>query len=304
MIRRDPPSSKGPANRGLDDHPARGGKGRQGAASARGESVGAGDSVRTRSGIAPSRNADESGRGNGVAQAIGWTLALLLVALPVVGLLNGWFAANQWPVRELRLTAEFSRLSAAQVQHTVAPYTGIGFFALPLEEIRGALAALPWVERVEVRKRWPDTLEVTLYEHRAVARWGDDRLLSDRGVLFSAPGAESIQGLPVLDGPDRRVRDVVAAYADAREVLTPTGLVPVGVRLTRRGSWRVRLADGADVVVGRADPLPRLQRFARVIPKIRASEQRPFVRADLRYTNGFALTFAPSTPPTGVAPNT
>lgn len=226
-----------------------------------------------------------------LAQAIGWTLALVLVALPVVGLLNGWFAADRWPVRELQLTAEFSRLSAEQVQATVAPYTGIGFFALPLDEIRNALAALPWVERVEVRKRWPDTLDVTIYEHRAVARWGEDRLLSNHGVLFAAPGAEAIQGLPLLDGPDNRVRDVVAAWSDAREVLAGTGLVPVGVRLTRRGSWRIRLADGADVVVGRADALPRLQRFARVIPRILASEQRPFVRADLRYTNGFALTW-------------
>ena len=40
------------------------------------------------------------------------------------------------------------------------------------------------------------------------------------------------------------------------------------------------------------------------IPKILASQQRPFMRADLRYTNGFALTFAPPTPSTGTAPNT
>lgn len=239
---------------------------------------------------------------SGVAQAAGWALALVLVALPMVGLLNGWFAAERWPMRQLQLTAEFSRLSAEQVQRTVAPYTGRGFFALPLEEIHASLAALPWVERVEVRKRWPDTLEVILHEYRAVARWGRDRLLSGQGVLFAAPGAEDIQGLPLFDGPDNRVADVVAAWSQAREVLAPTGLAPVGVRLTRRGSWRIRLAGGADLELGRSDAMPRLQRFARVIGKVLAQQQRPFLRADLRYTNGFAITWQEPTMET--TPNT
>lgn len=226
-----------------------------------------------------------------LAHAIGWTLALALVVLPVVGLLNGWFASDRWPVRELKVSAGFQRISAEQVQRTVAPHAGQGFFALRLDEIRAALAELPWVERVEVRKRWPDTLEVTLHEHRAIARWGEDRLLSEHGVLFAAPGADALRGLPLLDGPDNRVGEVVAAWGEARRLLAGTPLSPIGVRLTARGSWRIRLADGADLVLGRTDPLPRLQRFARVIPKILASESRSLHRADLRYTNGFAITW-------------
>ncbi|MGH8125951.1 MAG: cell division protein FtsQ/DivIB, partial [Rhodanobacteraceae bacterium] len=32
-----------------------------------------------------------------------WLIALTLVALPVVGVLQGWFASDRWPVRELQL---------------------------------------------------------------------------------------------------------------------------------------------------------------------------------------------------------
>src|SRR5690606_33113410 len=116
-----------------------------------------------------------------LVQAVAWTLALALVVLPLVGLLNGWFASERWPVRAITINARFERISAEQVQATVAPHASKGFFALRLDEIGTALAGLPWVERVEVRKRWPDTLEVTLHEHRAIARWGTDRLLSDHG---------------------------------------------------------------------------------------------------------------------------
>ncbi|HHW4683309.1 MAG TPA: cell division protein FtsQ/DivIB, partial [Xylella sp.] len=40
--------------------------------------------------------------------------------------------------------------------------------------------------------------------------------------------------------------------------------------------------------VGRDDARARLQRFARVLPQL-LDPQRPIVRADLRYTNGFTI---------------
>src|SRR5690606_10286019 len=80
-------------------------------------------------------------RGSVLVQLLAWTLALALVVLPLVGLLNGWFASERWPVRSITVNARFERISAEQVQATVAPHAGMGFFALHLDEIRGALAA-------------------------------------------------------------------------------------------------------------------------------------------------------------------
>ena len=38
--------------------------------------------------------------------------------------------------------------------------------------MRDAIAKLPWVERVEARKRWPDTVDLVVYEQQPYARWG------------------------------------------------------------------------------------------------------------------------------------
>jgi len=47
----------------------------------------------------------------------------------------------------------------------------------------------------------------------------------------------------------------------------------------------------------------RLTRFARMLPQLLSQKQLPLVRADLRYTNGFALTWAdPKAPPQGATP--
>jgi len=226
---------------------------------------------------------------NAAIRLLAWSLALLLVALPVVAILNGWVAADRWPIERLRLTAEYQRVSGEQVRTAVASQIGRGFFAVDLEEVRRAVAALPWVERAEVRKRWPDLIEITVHEHRAFARWGSDRLLSDHGALFTAPGLEQVQGLPQLDGPDGRVQDVVTLYTTAQETFAGTALSVRGVRLSARGSWSLTLADGARVVIGRAEPAPRLQRLVRYLPSLQAGEPRRFDRIDLRYTNGFAV---------------
>ena len=62
-----------------------------------------------------------------------------------------------------------------------------GFFAVRLQDAQDAVEKLPWVERAEVRKRWPDVMDIEVVEHKPFARWGADRLLSVHGKLFPNP---------------------------------------------------------------------------------------------------------------------
>jgi cell division protein FtsQ len=72
----------------------------------------------------------------------------------------------------LELRAEYAHVSAEQIRAAVSNHLGKGFFALELADVQDAVAKLPWVERVEARKHWPDTLSLTVYERRPFARWG------------------------------------------------------------------------------------------------------------------------------------
>jgi cell division protein FtsQ len=221
-------------------------------------------------------------------KSIAWAIALTLVTLPVIGVLNGWFAGDRWPVRYLRVDAEFNHVSAEQIRAATAMHLGTGFFAIDLDRVRASVAALPWVERVEVRKRWPDTLQLRVVEREPFARWGSDRLIGRDGALFSAPGAESIQGLPQLNGPDDALADVIAFYNAGARLFSGTGLALSGVTLSARGSWKLVLAGGAEIEVGRERTSERLQRFVDVLPRL-VSAHGGFERADLRYANGFAI---------------
>ena len=238
-------------------------------------------------------------RGGLILKLLSWGLALSLVALPIVGVLNGWFAGERWPVRQLQVEAEYNHVSAEQIRAAVINHVGNGFFATRLDELQAAVAALPWVEKAEARKHWPDMILLRVTELQPVARWGKDRLISADSRIFAAPGAENIEGLPRLAGPDDALDTVVDFYAHAQKILTGSGLAASGVELTERGSWKVALGSGAELELGRDQPEQRLQRFVAVFPRLLAGHSGSFEKVDLRYSNGFAIKWpdAPAATP-------
>lgn len=230
----------------------------------------------------------------GSLRLVAWCLAIALVALPIVGVLRGWFAAGRWPVTRLTVQAEFVHVSAADIRAAVQPRLGKGFFALDLESVQKAVAALPWVESVEARKRWPDTLLLRVYERQPFARWNDKQLISRQGMVFDAPGAAALTTLPDLQGPDDRLAEVVSFYADTRKTFASDHLQITGVALTERGSWSISTASGAQIVIGDRDQAGRrLHRFLDVYPQLIAGHAEGLAYADLRYTNGFAVRWSP-----------
>jgi cell division protein FtsQ len=243
-------------------------------------------------------------RGALVLRLTAWGIALTLVALPLVGLLNGWFAADRWPVRQLEIEAEFGHVSTEQIRTAAATQFDVGFFALDLAALQQRVAELPWVQKVEARKRWPDTVVVRVYEAQPYAHWGEQRLIGRDGRLFSVPGAEGLQGLPQLSGPDERLPDVLAFYSDAQKLFRGTALAVTHVDLSHRGSWTLGFDSGAKIVVGNTeDAQGRLKRFIGAYPRLAAQHAgSAFELADLRYTNGFAMKWPPAAPVTPAHP--
>lgn len=248
-------------------------------------------------------------KGIGTMRLFAWLIALTLVALPVVGVLQGWFASDRWPVRQLQVHATFQHVSAAQIRAAVQPSLGTGFFAIRLDDVRDAVAALPWVSRVEVSKHWPDALDITVTEIQPVAHWGDDALLGRDGRIFKVPDAGIVNGLPRFQAPDGRAADVMSLYRTAAADFAPYGLRIDAVDLSASGSWSLTLTNGARIVVGHDQPDARLARFAATLPVLMRGRTTGFAYADLRYSNGFAVRWpepaapAPSPTPINGAPH-
>jgi len=222
-------------------------------------------------------------------------LLFILAAVGVAWVYSGMTAREQWPVRWLEVDGTFERVSAEQMRSSLVPIANGSFFAINLESIRDAAYRQPWVAEATVQKNWPDTVRVRIREYTPVAHWTTGRLVSADGAPFRVPGADEMQGLPWLAGPDIRLEEVFDAWKAFNNELLPTGLEIERIRLDPRGSWSVELSNGTEVQVGRDEPMVRLQRLVNSWPRLMHDRDLAPVRVDLRYTNGFAVRW-PSGP--------
>ena len=217
---------------------------------------------------------------------IGVALALLAMAGVQLLLRSPWFE-----LREVTVFGAPTHTGGEQIRRaTQAALSGANFLAVDIDAVRGALERLPWVRRVELRRVWPDRLEISLEEHVAFAHWGDAGLVNTHGEFFPARSDES---LPHLAGPQGTVAEVTRRYRAFAQLLAPLADAPQRVTLTSRYAWQLRLASGLHIELGRdypAEPADRrLARFVAAYPQTLGRMQRKHEYVDLRYSNGFAL---------------
>ena len=212
-------------------------------------------------------------------------LAGLVFALAGVQLL---LRAELFPLRQLEITSPLKHTSKSEIDASLKGRFGGNFFALQLAEVRAGLEQLPWVRSVQVRRVWPDKLEVSVEEHVALARWGDDALVNTYGERFQA---RSDAALPLFVAPAGSEREITRRYARFTDLLKPLGTGLERVVLTPRLAWQLRLHSGLNILLGRdADAAQeRLRRFVDVYETTLKKIPRRHEYVDLRYPNGFAL---------------
>jgi cell division protein FtsQ len=220
-----------------------------------------------------------------VQMALGACTGLLILAA-CFGALYWLLMPERFPVSRFELKGELKHTTRTELEAALPRVTGnaaVNFFALDLASVRASVERLPWVRRVEVRRAWPAGLEVSIEEHVALARWGDDRLVNSFGETFSANTREV---LPAFIAPGGSAAEVTRRYHRFSQILAPLGTPVERVVLTQRHAWQLRLGNGLHLMLGRDADLAeeRLRKFVEFYPK---AKPRDYV--DLRYPNGFAV---------------
>lgn len=217
---------------------------------------------------------------------------LLLFMISVAGAVwvsLGIVAKERWPIHWLELNGSFNRVSAEQLRSSLAPLVNASFFSVDLRALHQMAARNSWIAAVNVQKRWPDTVVVTIEEHVPVAHWNSGQLISTRGQAFKAAEADEIQGLPWLNGPDDQVAEVLDHWLRFNSMLEPAGLEIDQLTLDQRGAWSLRLNRGTALQLGREDSSERLERLMNSWETLMSERDLPPAVVDLRYTNGFAV---------------
>jgi cell division protein FtsQ len=221
-------------------------------------------------------------------------LTLAAGILTGIAVLGACFGALHWlllpqhfPLTRVDLKGTVLRTSTAELEAALPRASG-NFFAADLGEIRARVERLPWVRHVAVRRVWPGRLEISIEEHVALARWGDDALVNTHGERFLGKTQEA---LPSFIGPAGTQAEVARRYARFSAIVAPLGTKVERVVLSARHAWQLRLANGLHLALGR-DPEAaelRLKSFVAAYPATLSAGGRRYEYVDLRYPNGFAV---------------
>lgn len=246
-------------------------------------------------------------------------LANLLTILALIALL---FGAAVWLIRQPYFAVQTIQIEGVNneallyvtptsVSATLAGQLKGNFFTIDLDQSRALIEKAPWVRRAQVKRIWPNALQVKIEEHQPLAYWNESDMINTWGEPFAANEAVLVDGttLPQLNGPVNSERLVVQRYAEVTQWLSPLGMGIQQFSLSPRYAWEVVLFDGVRLQLGRdpaadiadlhgtsgaMDFAARLERFVQAWPTLMARlDGRLIESADLRYSNGFAINLAP-----------
>ncbi len=248
----------------------------------------------------PAKKPGDKGAGEGFwdkPPLLNFAADLLLLFGSVTLIYAVVLAAKQLPVFPLRqvvVLGKLEQVTRTQLEYAARTALNGNFFTVDLNTVRSTFEKLPWVRRADVRRRWPDSIELTLEEQVATARWkqadGEYRLVNNYGEVFVAATEEK---LPVFAGPEGMASQMLSRHKEFSVALKPLSRRPVEVSLSLRQAWQVRLDDGLVLDLGREEnkhPVTeRLDRFVASYREVREKLHLQPTLIDMRYPNGFAL---------------
>ncbi len=219
---------------------------------------------------------------NALALGLSLVAVIALVAAAVVAAAR----SPRFNIQRITVVTPIKKVDRAYVERVVRKEFAGTYFTLNLTQAQTAIARLPWVRSVSVRRVWPRALEIHIVEHDAFARWNAEGLVSAEGVAFAGRTDEL---LPQLSGPEGTERSVVERFTKAQAALRSLGLNVRVMTLSPSHSLSAELDQGASVHFGRDHFDARLTRLIEYGGKIKSTINVPIESFDLRYSRGIAV---------------
>jgi cell division protein FtsQ len=201
---------------------------------------------------------------------------LVLTLLVVMGAGAAWvlLSSDLLTVRRVQVVGT-QRVDSAAVRKLVGASVGDPLARVDTDALQADVASIPQVATAKVRRRWPDTLTVTITERAAAAfvrlPTGGSRLVDRRGVMFSAVRRPP-KGLPEITADTETVDPLTL-----RTALDVLDVLPSAVRrrvdtVTARGPRSVVLTLGHRTVLwgGAEEPARKAAVLAALLQETKA----------------------------------
>ena len=197
------------------------------------------------------------------------------------------------PIRHVLIEGSFTHVQREAIQDQLSELIHASFMDTDLLVIKQKLEENPWIDRAILSRHWPDKLSVVIYEHVAIARWGDNGVINSQGSLIQSVNTDALGHLPLLMGPESMHRKIIDTYLSLAQMFSSNQLALVGVYVDDSDAWRVTVDSNRgttmELVFGRGDILEKMKNFSLVYNAELKDKKNQIKRIDLRYENAMAV---------------
>lgn len=197
------------------------------------------------------------------------------------------------PIKYVRTEGVFQYIGKDEIKTVLKPLVKTGIIAADMQAIHDAVAKLPWVENVSVKRIWPDAIDIRLHEKKPYARWGTNSLINEQGVIFTPNNIEKFEALTLLYGPEKQQVKALEIMKGVKTALADRSMLMEEFTINDRWSWKIKLATGMEILLGRNEQLKNLQRFLKTLAVLGQERVDAMAVVDLRYPNGYAVSWRP-----------
>lgn len=227
------------------------------------------------------------------------SLIVFVLLLLVIAVGSWTYVSNQnaesKPIRYVKVEGAFQYINKDKLKAAIAQEIKKGFYQADMNTVHQTISSLPLVERVDVKRVWPDAVYIKITEHKPVVRWGQTALLNNQGDILIPDNIEEFNNLPLVTGPEGQEKKLLEIMKGVYIVLKDKAMQLAEFHVNERRAWKIKLANGMEMQLGRKAPLENMQRFLKTMDLLGEEQLAAIAIVDTRYPNGFAITWKPDT---------
>ena len=189
-----------------------------------------------------------------------------------------------YPIEEIEITSTNSNHNTEKINEIVASIKGQDLLSLDLSDIKRSIRSDDWIRDVEIKKSFPDTLEIIIIPQQPFAIYNSKIMMMD-GTVIDAPSLPL--GLPII------IDHTNDSHSSMNTLILTVKLlqkIDLDIKKVEIHDSLIKVFTSSNILISdRVNYEVNLNRLVIAFQDLQKLFKREIKSIDMRYSNGFAI---------------
>ncbi len=189
-----------------------------------------------------------------------------------------------YPIEEVEITSTTSNYDTEKINDIVASIQGQDLLSLDLSDIKRSIRSDDWIRDVEIKKSFPDTLEIIIIPQQPFAIYNSKIMMMDGSVI----GARSLPlDLPIIIDHTNDSQSSMNTMILTVKLLQK---IDLDIKKVEIHDSLIKVFTSSNILISdRVNYEVNLNRLVITFQDLKKLFKREIKSIDMRYSNGFAI---------------